>query len=356
MSFFAAYCLTKYTRFGPKIWISHTLIIYWTKFYHFLYQIMELPIITQMGLRTQVHLTGGTKALDFVRLASPFWLLSIAALWHFLFDKMILFLNNNWNFPSKTKIAPNSTNINKIEILTVLQDSFIHGTQDDMVNDTNNKELTAQNSNLDHNALNDTLESRRSTVFSPSSSSPFIWSRMGNVEPFELVITRSSFPSCMNLSWLACNGCMFTFSLQSPWTSLFLIDDVLFTSFVCSLSWLTRTVLSSDVCMLLAGMENVLPLSARVEDCQKQFGGGGLGKNRLAGGGPWKSQGAPDEVPPLWGGRGLPCEGRWRLAQFRTETEQGKPWVWPDLLHWKELNLFHLVKVKSYNIQFIDYC
>ena len=62
---------------------------------------------------------------------------------------MILFLNNKWNFPSKSKIVPNSININMIEILTALQDSFIQGTQDDMVNDTNNTELTAQNNNLD---------------------------------------------------------------------------------------------------------------------------------------------------------------------------------------------------------------
>ena len=108
---------------------------------------------------------------------------------------MILFLNNKWNFLSKSKTAPNSTNINKIEILIVLQDLFIHETQDDMVIVTNNTELTPQNH---YNALNDTVESLRSTVFSPSSFSPFIWLRMGNVEPFELVITRSSLPSCMS--------------------------------------------------------------------------------------------------------------------------------------------------------------
>ena len=97
---------------------------------------------------------------------------------------MILFLNNKWNFPSKSKIAPNSTNINKIEILTVLQDFFIHETQDDMVIVTNNTELTPQNHCLVHDALNDMVESLRSTVLFSSSSSPFIWYGRGNVEPF----------------------------------------------------------------------------------------------------------------------------------------------------------------------------
>ena len=111
---------------------------------------------------------------------------------------MSLFLNNKWNFLSKPKTAPNSTNINKIEILTVLQDFFIHETQDDMVIVTNNTELTPQNHYLVHDALNDTVESLRSTVLFSSSSSPFIWYGRSNVEPFELVITRSSLFSCMS--------------------------------------------------------------------------------------------------------------------------------------------------------------
>ena len=77
------YCLIICIRFEGKIYISYNLISYGPngplEFAHFLQQIMELPIITQMGLRTQVHLTGGTKALDFGPLDSPFWLLGIAA-------------------------------------------------------------------------------------------------------------------------------------------------------------------------------------------------------------------------------------------------------------------------------------
>ena len=113
---------------------------------------------------------------------------------------MSLFLTNEWNFINISKTVPSSTNIEETNILTVLQNFFIHETQNDMIIVTNNTELTPQNHYLIHDALNDTVESLRSTVFSPSSFSPFIWSRMGNVEPFEVVITRSSFPSCMNLS------------------------------------------------------------------------------------------------------------------------------------------------------------
>ena len=54
---------------------------------------------------------------------------------------MLLFLDNKCNLPSNTKIAHNSTNINKIDILTVLQDSFIHEENNDIFNDTNNTEL-----------------------------------------------------------------------------------------------------------------------------------------------------------------------------------------------------------------------
>ena len=86
-----------------------------------------------------------STTLDFGQLASPFRLLSIAARWHFLFDKMILFLNNKWNFPSNTKIAPNSTNINKIEILTLLQDSFIHEEYNDIFNNKKYAAEAAQN-------------------------------------------------------------------------------------------------------------------------------------------------------------------------------------------------------------------
>ena len=85
---------------------------------------------------------------------------------------MSLFLNNKWNFHSKSKIAPNSTNINKIEILTVLQDFFIHETQDDIFN---NKKYAAEAAQNHYNALNDKVESLRSTVCSPSFSFPFIW-------------------------------------------------------------------------------------------------------------------------------------------------------------------------------------
>ena len=49
---------------------------------------------------------------------------------------MILFLNNKWNFPSKSKIAHNSTNINKTNILTVLQNFFIHEKNNDIFKDT----------------------------------------------------------------------------------------------------------------------------------------------------------------------------------------------------------------------------
>ena len=57
---------------------------------------------------------------------------------------MLLFLNSKCNFSSNTKIAHNSTNINKIDILTVLQDSFIHEEYNDIFNDTNNAKETTQ--------------------------------------------------------------------------------------------------------------------------------------------------------------------------------------------------------------------
>ena len=57
---------------------------------------------------------------------------------------MLLFLNSKCNLPSNTKIAHNSTNINKIDILTVLQDSFIHEEINDIFNDTNNVRDTVQ--------------------------------------------------------------------------------------------------------------------------------------------------------------------------------------------------------------------
>ena len=57
---------------------------------------------------------------------------------------MLLFLNSKCNLPSNTKIAHNSTNINKIDILTVLQDSFIHEENNDIFNDTNNVRDTVQ--------------------------------------------------------------------------------------------------------------------------------------------------------------------------------------------------------------------
>ena len=71
---------------------------------------------------------------------------------------MRLFLNNKWNFPSKSKIAPNSTNINRIEILTVLQDSFIYEEYNDMFNIRNNAAEAAENSfgfggKINHTAL-----------------------------------------------------------------------------------------------------------------------------------------------------------------------------------------------------------
>ena len=118
---------------------------------HFRCQTKELPILNQLGLRTRVHPNLGTNlvpistTLDFGQLASPFRLLSIAARWHFLFDKMLLFLNNKCNLPSNTKIAHNSTNINKIDILTVLQDSFIHEEYNDIFNDTKYAAEAAQN-------------------------------------------------------------------------------------------------------------------------------------------------------------------------------------------------------------------
>ena len=111
---------------------------------------------------------------------------------------MSLFLTNEWNFISISKTVPSSTNIEETNILTALQNFFIHETQDDMIIVTNNTELIPQNHYLVYDALNDTVESLRSTVFSPSSSSPFIWYGRGNVEPFELVITRSSLFSCMS--------------------------------------------------------------------------------------------------------------------------------------------------------------
>ena len=87
-------------------------------------------------------------------------------------------------------MAPNSLNNDKNDVLSVLQDSFIQGKIFDMVNDTNNVAVVTQTQCLVHNAQNDTLESLRSTRLPLSSSFPFICSRMGNVEPFELVITR----------------------------------------------------------------------------------------------------------------------------------------------------------------------
>ena len=87
---------------------------------------------------------------------------------------MLLFLNSKCNFPSNTKIAPNSTNINKIDILTVLQDSFIHEEYNDIFNNTKYAAEAAQNHCLVH-ALKDVLVSTlKPTVISPSSSSPFI--------------------------------------------------------------------------------------------------------------------------------------------------------------------------------------
>ena len=62
----------------------------------------------------------------------------------------------------------------RYDILTVLQDSFIHEENNDIFNDTNNAVVVDQNHCLVHNALNDTVESLRSTVSSPSSSSPFV--------------------------------------------------------------------------------------------------------------------------------------------------------------------------------------
>ena len=87
-------------------------------------------------------------------------------------------------------MAPNSLNNDKNDVLSVLHESFIQGKVIDMVNDTNNVAVVAQNHYLVHDAQNDTLESLRSTVSPLSSSFPFICSRMGNVEPVELVITR----------------------------------------------------------------------------------------------------------------------------------------------------------------------
>ena len=61
---------------------------------------------------------------------------------------MLLFLNSKCNFPSNTKIAPNSTNINKIDILTVLQDSFIHEEYNDIFNNEKYAAEAAQNHSL----------------------------------------------------------------------------------------------------------------------------------------------------------------------------------------------------------------
>ena len=49
---------------------------------------------------------------------------------------MSIFLINEWNFLSKSKTAPNSTNINKTNILTVLQNFFIHEKNNDIFKDT----------------------------------------------------------------------------------------------------------------------------------------------------------------------------------------------------------------------------
>ena len=87
-------------------------------------------------------------------------------------------------------MAPNSLNNDKNDVQSVLHDSLIQGKIIDMVNDTNNVQEVAQNHCLVHDAQNDTLESLRSTLPPLSSSFPFICSRMGNVEPVELLITR----------------------------------------------------------------------------------------------------------------------------------------------------------------------
>ena len=57
---------------------------------------------------------------------------------------MLLYLNSKCNLPSNTKIAHNSTNINKIDILTVLQNSFIHEENNDIFKDTKNVRDTVQ--------------------------------------------------------------------------------------------------------------------------------------------------------------------------------------------------------------------
>ena len=58
---------------------------------------------------------------------------------------MLLYLNSKCNLPSNTKIAHNSTNIDPIDILKVLQDFFIREENNDIFNDTNNAAVAAQN-------------------------------------------------------------------------------------------------------------------------------------------------------------------------------------------------------------------
>ena len=57
---------------------------------------------------------------------------------------MLLFLSNKCNFPRNTEIAHNSMNINKIDILTVLQNSFIPEENNDIFKDTKNVRDTVQ--------------------------------------------------------------------------------------------------------------------------------------------------------------------------------------------------------------------
>ena len=125
-------------------------------------------------------------------------------------------------------MASDSLNNDKNNVLSVLQDSFIQGKIIDMVNDTNNVAVVTQNHCLVHDAQNDTLESLRSTGLPLSSSFPFICSRMGNVEPVELVITRWSLPLWMNLSWLACAVLMFSSHAKSMFSIRFRVGVELF--------------------------------------------------------------------------------------------------------------------------------
>ena len=85
-------------------------------------------------------------------------------------------LKCQYDLPKNTKMADNSINNDKNDVQAISKESFIHKENNDIVNDKNNSEVTAQNHFLGHGALNDMLQSLSSTVSSPPSTFPFMCS------------------------------------------------------------------------------------------------------------------------------------------------------------------------------------